>query len=420
MGASLGTYNMGVSALAASMVKIIKTIHPDANISLLIGNKSSKEQLLKLPGNKILRLQIVNYRLSPKSNLSEHLFWILFMAVLWRIIPIKTIQEKIIDQTPWLKTLQQADLVGDIRGGDSFSDIYGLGRLVIGSIPVLIVFLMKKKLILLPQTYGPYNSKIGQFIAKTIINKALHILSRDKQGIEEIQKLTNKQNSKKEVIFCPDVAFMLDPILPNSIAIKPAIIKDPNVPLIGVNINGLMYNGGYTKDNMFGLILDYKKFSKEVILNILEKTNAHILFIPHTYHPMVESDPDACNDVMNSVNKKYIDRIHIVEHEYDQSEIKGIIGLCDFFIGSRMHACIAALSQGIPTVGVAYSRKFAGVFDSIGAGDMVADARKLTAEDIINKIMADLENRADLKIRLSNIDSAKNQLKETFQRVLKA
>jgi hypothetical protein len=51
---------------------------------------------------------------------------------------------------------------------------------------------------------------------------------------------------------------------------------------------------------------------------------------------------------------------------------------------------------------------------------MVADARKLTAEDIINKIMTDLENRADLRIRLLNIDSAKNQLKETFQRILKA
>lgn len=419
MGASLGTYNMGVSALAASMVKIIKTIHPDANISLLIGNKSSKDQLLKLPGNKTLRLQIVNYRLSPKSSLSEHLLWILFMAVLWRIIPVKTIQEIIINQTPWLKTLQQADMVGDIRGGDSFSDIYGLERLILGSIPVLIVFLMKKKLILLPQTYGPYNSKIGQFIAKTIINKALHILSRDKQGIEEIQKLTNKQNSKKEAIFCPDVAFMLDPILPNNIAIKPAIIKDPNVPLIGVNINGLMYNGGYTKDNMFGLILDYKKFSKEVILNILEKTNAHILFIPHTYHPLVESDPDACKDVMNSVNKKYIDRIHIVELEYDQSEIKGIIGLCDFFIGSRMHACIAALSQAIPAIGVAYSKKFKGIFESVGVENMVLDGRTMETEDAVNMAMGFIQDIDKIKDRLNkNTKIVKNIIIDEFRKIL--
>ena len=45
---------------------------------------------------------------------------------------------------------------------------------------------------------------------------------------------------------------------------------------------------------------------------------------------------------------------------------KAVIGQCDFFIGSRMHACIAALSQGVPCVGVAYSMKFAGVFDTVG------------------------------------------------------
>jgi polysaccharide pyruvyl transferase WcaK-like protein len=85
-----------------------------------------------------------------------------------------------------------------------------------------------------------------------------------------------------------------------------------------------------------------------------------------------------------------------------------------------MHACIAALSQGIPTVGVAYSRKFVGVFESIGAGDMVADARTITADEIINKILTGLEHRTNLKIKLLNIDNAKNQLKHTFQSILEA
>ena len=36
-----------------------------------------------------------------------------------------------------------------------------------------------------------------------------------------------------------------------------------------------------------------------------------------------------------------------------------------------MHACIAALSHGIPTTAVAYSKKFIGFFDSVGLGDYV-------------------------------------------------
>ena len=66
----------------------------------------------------------------------------------------------------------------------------------------------------------------------------------------------------------------------------------------------------------------------------------------------------------------------IVDREYDQHEIKGVIGMCDFFVGSRMHACIGALSQGIPCVGVAYSMKFRGVFESVGVADWVVDSRQ--------------------------------------------
>jgi colanic acid/amylovoran biosynthesis protein len=39
------------------------------------------------------------------------------------------------------------------------------------------------------------------------------------------------------------------------------------------------------------------------------------------------------------------------------SDFKGVIGLCHVLVGSRMHTNIAAMSQGIPTVAIAYSRK---------------------------------------------------------------
>jgi hypothetical protein len=56
------------------------------------------------------------------------------------------------------------------------------------------------------------------------------------------------------------------------------------------------------------------------------------------------------------------------------------------FIGSRMHACIAALSQGVPTVGLAYSDKFRGVFESLGLERLVADLRALEAGEVVEII----------------------------------
>lgn len=88
--------------------------------------------------------------------------------------------------------------------------------------------------------------------------------------------------------------------------------------------------------------------------------------------------------------------------EFDEGQLKYLIGRCEFFVGSRMHACIAALSQGIPAVGIAYSRKFAGVLRSIAAEELVADACSLSAEQILNAISDAYEQRARLKARLSS------------------
>ena len=80
-----------------------------------------------------------------------------------------------------------------------------------------------------------------------------------------------------------------------------------------------------------------------------------------------------------------------------------------------MHACIAALSQGIPTVGVAYSRKFIGVFNSINLSDMVIDATSVTESEAIPKIMNLITRYSGKKINTKIIDDVKQHILRTFK-----
>jgi colanic acid/amylovoran biosynthesis protein len=68
----------------------------------------------------------------------------------------------------------------------------------------------------------------------------------------------------------------------------------------------------------------------------------------------------------------------------------------DFVAGARMHAAIAALSAGVPVVPMAYCRKFAGVFGTLGYQHVV-DCKSQTAEDIIRTIQWGFEFREELK-----------------------
>ena len=65
-----------------------------------------------------------------------------------------------------------------------------------------------------------------------------------------------------------------------------------------------------------------------------------------------------------------------------------------------MHACIAALSQGIPAFGIAYSDKFRGVFESVGAANLVADPRYLDEPSLLDLLRLRLSERHDIQRRL--------------------
>ena len=77
------------------------------------------------------------------------------------------------------------------------------------------------------------------------------------------------------------------------------------------------------------------------------------------------------------------------------SEAKSYIAGMDFFMGARMHACIAAFSSGVPVVPMAYSRKFAGLFGSLGYDETV-DCTSQSAEEILARIFDAYDRRVDL------------------------
>ncbi|HEY3490804.1 MAG TPA: polysaccharide pyruvyl transferase family protein [Candidatus Deferrimicrobiaceae bacterium] len=421
MGASPETGNLGVSALSASLVSIIDSLIPGAKIFMFLGMKQGKSLIMKTP-KKDITVDIVNYRRSPSSRFHEHIITIMFLAIFYRMIPIGLLRKAIVRNNKAIAMFEKTDLVGEIRGGDSFSDIYGLKRMILGSIPAFIAILMDRPLVLMPQTYGPYQSKLARMIASRIMRSSVFILSRDAEGICVVNQLLGNRKVAIPVILCPDVAFTLGARLPQDLRITPPLPdRKKDEPLLGLNVNGLLFNGGYTRANMFGLLFNYHEFVQKLVDRILKSTEWRILLIPHTYggEGHVESDPDACRKIRDSVPQSDADRVHMVDYYYDQFQIKGIVNLCDFFVGSRMHACIAALSQGIPTVGVSYSKKFFGVFDSVGKGNMVIDARNVEETEAVDMILSKLSSCKQTSIdKTGEIEIARNQIYKSFKTMI--
>lgn len=383
----------------------------------MIGSRAPEDAQLLVNGTP-RHVRVVNYRMSPKAKYHEHLLWISAMALLYRALPIAALRRRILNSTPWLKAAVEAEFAGEIRGGDSFSDIYGLRRFIEGTIPLLTVMWVRGNATLLPQTYGPFKHPLARSLARYVLKHASTILSRDQDSIKVVEQLTNGRRTAE---FCPDVAFVLESIKPADAPIEPPLPKEKPACLIGLNVNGLVYNGGYTRSNMFGLQLDYRGYVAELLRALLSDPANRVLLVPHTFAPdhSAESDPAASREVMNALPAEMKARAHIVNRELNQNEIKGVIGMTDFFIGTRMHACIAAVSQCIPTVAVAYSKKFAGVFDSVGVGECVIEARTTSKEDALRRTLELFKQRQQVAATLPpRIEAARAKLRETFSKIL--
>lgn len=417
LGASFWTPNLGVSALASSTVASILNAFPNARIfSLDYGRTPTTHQVKS--GRGVVNITLVNLRFSWKIFLQNNIARLLLTALLLRLVPSKPLRARLISRNPYLNQIASADIIGSLAGGDSFSDIYGLRRFFYMALPQLLVLLLDKPLTLLPQTLGPFKGWVARAVGGYILRHAQQVFARDRESLTEVRPLM--RNNFSNLAFAYDMAFLLEPIPP---------LKKPDWwtavtqarPVVGLNISGLLYSGGYTKDNMFGLKLDYKELVRAIIAYFIEQAGAHVILVPHVFGGAndLESDPAAGSRVYRELADQYPGKLHLITEEYDEHEMKYLIGQCDFFLGSRMHACIAALSQGVPAVGLAYSKKFQGVLQTIGAESLVVDLRKCDLQTVVSFIGSTfalrMEKRASLVRKMSDV---KQSVAELFAQIV--
>ncbi len=242
-----------------------------------------------------------------------------------------------------------ADVAIDATQGDSFADIYGWRRFMNYTSAKILIENSGVPLLLAPQTYGPYKRLYARMLAKYACNKASMLMSRD-----EISKnVLEKMGIRKPVTVVSDMAFFLP---------YNKQIFDNSVRNIGLNVSGLLWNGGYTNNNQFGLSVDYPQMLRAVIEQLKLDPINKIHLVSHVITTGVDSTEDDYT-VCRNLAEEY--GLECAPKFATPIEAKSYISGMDVFLGSRMHATIAAYSSGVATIPLAYSRKFVGLFNNL-------------------------------------------------------
>lgn len=305
-------------------------------------------------------------------------------------LSIKSIIKRPSEYLSLRSAISECNIIIDLSAGDSFTDIYGFKRFTQQFITKYLALRNKKPLILCPQTIGPFDNWYGRFMSNYIINRSLRTFARDQLSFDYLNSDRKRENTE----LAADLAF----VLPFK---KDLFAFDKSHTHIGLNVSGLLFNGGYNNNNQFFMKIDYPLFIRSLIKRLLCLDKARVHLIAHVISESYEVDDDY--RVCQLLSKEFPECV-LAPRFTTPTDAKSYISNLDFFTGARMHSTIAAFSSGVPVVPVSYSRKFSGLFGSLGY-DCLVDGKYNTGEEALNIIIAAYENRQQLVdvIRSGNI-----------------
>lgn len=383
-GAPLDDPNLGCVALCYSILVLLERIRKNTGIDLtyMIFDYSYKQEKFD-EVCKTLKIERSRIEYCKRGNMSDPVRMLKHISGLFHMN----------------KGLKKCDAIIDLTEGDSFSDIYGD---VIFNGKTNVKLLIEKKGIpffLGPQTIGPFYKTANKKKASTAVQKATLVIARDELSAQCVREL-----GRKDVVQTIDLAFLL-PYKANR--------EENPKKKVGINVSSMLYSEqNEMKVQRFSLKASYRKCINTVIEHLGNKNDYEIYLIPHV----------SFDDAANQELKEKFPFVKCVEPQTNPVKVKSIIASMDFFIGARMHATIAAISAGVPCIPMSYSRKFTGLFKSIGY-DYVVDLETTRTEEVINAIMRMISECDKLKESIigctENISSLSNKTEKTIEKELR-
>lgn len=290
--------------------------------------------------------------------------------------------------------IRSSQVILDISGGDSFTDMYGPARFAAITAPKLIAVENQKPLVLLPQTYGPFRDASCRKIAARLVGAARCCWARDPRSFAVLAELLGNSFDPKRHRCGVDVAFLL----PRGRAAR--LSSDAASP-VGVNVSGLIWNSPTAGREFYSFKADYREAVTRTVAGIA--ASVPVLLVPHVVTPRghYESDRDACESLLAQLPAAVRGNVRISPDLANSCDAKGLISQCSWFLGTRMHSTIAALSSGVPTGAISYSDKTLGVFETCGQGEHVHDPRHLGTDELVERVMRSFERREGARASLA-------------------
>jgi polysaccharide pyruvyl transferase WcaK-like protein len=283
---------------------------------------------------------------------------------------------------PTARLMAQSRAVLDISGGDSFTDLYGPRRFRAMTLTKSLAIESGVPLILLPQTLGPWREPENRRTAASILRRARSVWVRDAQSLRLLSDLLGRDFDPAIHRQGIDMAVALParaPTAPLPAPLNAWLADGRDAPVAGLNVSGLLALDPEAARTTFSLADGHDRQIAAIARAVLmAERDMRLVLIPHVHRPLgaAESDLAAAQALARDLANDFPGRVAVLDQPLGAMQLKWVLSRLDWFAGARMHATIGAFSSGVPTLGLGYSDKQAGVFAACGIGTDALDLRR--------------------------------------------
>lgn len=258
---------------------------------------------------------------------------------------------------------------------------------------VLLARLVSKPVVMLPNSVGPFRTRIGRVLSRVALNNCLFVLIRDQQSYRIVQDLRVK--SAKIVTW--DTALLFDVSSDKS---------GSNHSLIGVS------SGLYSHSLSGKKMGEYISAHAIALDKVVEVLGVSVVFLPHYVSGFSNDDLQISKAIRDRMVHR--DKATIVDAG-SVEEFKSLIGGVDLLVSSKMHPCILAASSYVPSLCVAYDHKQTSFFASLGMEKDVIPLQNVTSEKLYRMVL-DLWGRRVERQRFleERVPAMKAQVRESI------
>lgn len=371
--------NKGDAAIVLSMLEDIKKQFPSAEIYLSSFDPNDNKKYGDFKFYRTINgILYPNFKNLPKCLMK--FIWFMVRIKIFELINLLGVKPYFLffgELKEKIKSYSQFDLIIACGGG------YLLTKSQLSIFPIktktydfYLASLFNKNYILYNQSIGPFMNQWHFLFIRKALSKAKLIICREVLTYNRLKKY-----GLKNIILSHDIAFNLKS------KENDALLRKYKYDKKNINIGITVRN--WLKQNK------QKIYEKEIAKFIIQKINYDnkivFYFMPQViFKEFNDNDLIVARRICSYIPDKIKKNVIIVDEDLHPCELKYIISKMNFFIGTRMHSNIFALSSNVKTIAICYEPKTRGIMKMIGLNNYVMDMDKMASENL-HKIFDNLK-----------------------------